>query len=88
MKDLHGSWESFTGFCAPLYNRSGESPDQSLLNVNWAVQNFINKGAPKEKIILGLAAYGRTFTLANAAMNKPGDPATGAANAGSVILIE
>ena len=28
---------------------------------DWVVKNFIKNGAPREKIILGLATYGKSF---------------------------
>ena len=30
----------------------------------WAAQNWINLGAPASKLAIGLAMYGRSFTLA------------------------
>jgi GH18 family chitinase len=82
-KDFHGSWESFTGLNAPLYNRSNEVEDQGILNVDWAVNYWLMNGMPAEKLILGLAAYGRTFILTNSSNSKPGDAAKGAGRAGS-----
>ena len=38
---------------------------------------------PSEKITLGLALYGRTFTLADPNENALGDPVTGPAEAGT-----
>lgn len=35
----------------------------------WAVNYWIQKGAPPEKINLGMPLYGRTFTLANPSNN-------------------
>ena len=40
------------------------------------------QGVAKEKLVIGLATYGRTFTLANSANYNIGDPVTGAGNAG------
>lgn len=33
------------------------------LNIDWAANYWVQKGAPKEKIVIGLAFYGRAFTL-------------------------
>jgi chitinase len=68
---------------APLFNRSSEIGDQGILNVDWAVNYWLMNGMPAEKLILGLAAYGRTFILTNSSNSKPGDPAKGAGRAGS-----
>lgn len=39
-------------------------------------------GAPKEKLVIGMATYGRSFTLANPGQNGPNSPANGAGRAG------
>ncbi|XP_064604127.1 acidic mammalian chitinase-like isoform X2 [Liolophura sinensis] len=74
--DFHGAWEKFTGFNSPLYGRKDETGDQKLLNMDWAVQHWLSKGAPPEKINLGLAMYGHDFTLKNLSKSAPGDPAS------------
>ena len=56
------------------------------LNVNWAVDYWIEKGAAREKLVLGLPTYGRTFILASSSQNKPGDAANGAGSAGTVMF--
>ena len=68
---------------SPLYNRSNEIGDQGILNVDWAVNYWLLNGMPPEKLILGLAAYGRTFILSNSSNTNPGDAAKGAGRAGS-----
>lgn len=60
--DLHGSWEKFTGHNAPLSN--------DVLSVDTCVQHLISKGALREKIVLGVAAYGQLFSLADPTTNK------------------
>ena len=79
--DLHGSWETFTGQNAPLYPRSNEVGDQRSLNIDAVVNYWINNGATKSKLILGMASYGRSFTLASTTQNGLGAPANGAGNA-------
>lgn len=43
---------------------------------------WVSKGAPKEKLNVGLATYGRSFTLTSAANSKPGAPSSGPSPAG------
>jgi chitinase len=47
-----------------------------------AIKYWIQKGAPKDKLNLGIGAYGRSFTLKNAKNNGLGAPAIGAGNPG------
>ena len=49
---------------------------------NWAVQKYISLGAPKDKLIMGVAFYGRSFTLCSATNNKIGDSICGAGTQG------
>nr|XP_019591024.1 PREDICTED: chitotriosidase-1 [Rhinolophus sinicus] len=75
--DLHGSWERSTGHNSPLYKRQGESGAAAELNVDSAVQLWLQKGTPANKLILGMPTYGRSFTLASSLDTGVGAPATG-----------
>ncbi|XP_041364780.1 acidic mammalian chitinase-like [Gigantopelta aegis] len=61
--DLHGSWESYTGHNSPLYATSKDTGNDVELNIDWAANYWVSKGAPKDKITIGLGTYGRSFTL-------------------------
>ncbi|XP_025100314.1 chitotriosidase-1-like isoform X1 [Pomacea canaliculata] len=63
--DLHGSWETVTGHHTALYRRADETGDDIYLNVDFAVNYWVQLGAPKEKLNIGLATYWRTFTLSS-----------------------
>lgn len=75
--DLHGSWESVTGHHTALRRRPEESSYQGQLNLEWAVTRWMELGAPAEKLVLGLASYGRTFTLLSPSKAGLGAPTTG-----------
>ena len=45
---------------------------------NWAVNHWIQQGMPKEKITMGVAAYGRTFKLADSSNTGIGAPSSDA----------
>lgn len=69
---MHGSWEKFLGHNAPLYPRKYESYYQTKLNVAWTVNYWISQGCPREKLIVGLSLYGRTFKhLGNTTLGSP-----------------
>ncbi|KAI1700326.1 glycosyl hydrolases family 18 domain-containing protein [Ditylenchus destructor] len=77
--DFHGAWENITDMNAPLYPRSTDA------NVNWnvagAVKIWRDGGMPAEKIVVGIATYGRGWTLRNSSVHGIGAPAIGPSNA-------
>lgn len=75
--DLHGSWDTTTGHQTALVGPSGDK-----LTVSYAVQYWMDKGMPSQKIALGLATYGRSFKLADANNHGLGAPTSGKATAG------
>ncbi|XP_004392846.1 PREDICTED: chitotriosidase-1 isoform X3 [Odobenus rosmarus divergens] len=75
--DFHGSYEKTTGHNSPLYKRQGESRAAAKLNVDSAVQLWLQRGTPANKLILGMPTYGRSFTLASPSDTGVGAPATG-----------
>uniref|UniRef100_A0A452QPQ4 Chitinase 1 n=1 Tax=Ursus americanus TaxID=9643 RepID=A0A452QPQ4_URSAM len=80
--DFHGSYERTTGHHSPLYKRQGESGAAAELNVDFAVQLWLQKGTPANKLILGMPTYGRSFTLASPSDTGVGAPATGPGSPG------
>ncbi|KAL3875562.1 hypothetical protein ACJMK2_033503 [Sinanodonta woodiana] len=81
--DLHGAWEDRTGHNSPLYVRSGETGNETYLNLDWAARYWVQHGAPKEKMIIGVPLYARTFKLPYGATDTGiGAKAAGAGQAG------
>ena len=62
--DFHGSWDATVGVNSPLYDSS--SDPESGWSVDGCARNWISRGAPKEKLNIGLAFYGRSFADATA----------------------
>ncbi|KAH9497248.1 putative chitinase 2 [Dermatophagoides farinae] len=79
--DYHGSWETRTGHHAPLYGRPN-NPDDFQLNVNFSINYWLAKGAPRNKIVLGMGTYGRAFTLRKAEDHDVGSTAPQKGQAG------
>lgn len=58
--DIYGSWSQNTG------------ANTDMTFIFQTVKYFINNGVPRNKMVLGLAAYGRTFNLGNSNCFSPG----------------
>ncbi|CAG0887236.1 unnamed protein product [Cyprideis torosa] len=80
--DFHGKWERQTGHNAPLFAPSSDSEWRKQLSVSAAAEMWVRKGAPKDKLVIGMPTYGRSFTLANAASYHVNVPTTGGGEAG------
>ncbi|XP_055296592.1 probable chitinase 10, partial [Sitodiplosis mosellana] len=77
--DFHGTWNQKTGQLAPLYNY----PDNELNNyADYAINYWIQLGAPSTKLVMGAPTYGITYTLANAQNHGLNAPTTGPGQAG------
>jgi chitinase len=74
--DIHGGWESTTNYHTPVYSSDSNS-------IDWAVNYYLNAGVPSSKIVMGLATYGKTWTLSSSSKTFLGAPAVGSGTAGS-----
>jgi chitinase len=68
--DFTGAWAGKTGFNA------------QMSDIETAVKYWVNEGADKSKLILGMPFYGKTFTLSNIADNGVGAGISGSGLAG------
>lgn len=80
--DFHGKWERETGHNAPLYSPQSDSQYQKQLNVEHSANLWVKLGAPKEKLVIGMPTYGRSFTLSNTAKYGVHSPASGGGKEG------
>eukprot|EP00727_Mastigamoeba_balamuthi_P002559 m51a1_g1230 putative chitotriosidase-1 (478) ;mRNA; r:527908-529341 len=67
--DLHGSADSVTGPHTALRNPNGDK-----LTADHAVATYRSAGVPADKLVLGLATYGRTWTLKDPSQHGYGAP--------------
>ncbi|KHN76884.1 putative endochitinase [Toxocara canis] len=74
--DFHGGWETKTNLHNALYSRGDEKGKQGAWNIDWAANYWAEKGMPRRKIIIGIATYGRGWTLKDAQRNGIGSPGT------------
>uniref|UniRef100_A0A3B4VKC8 chitinase n=1 Tax=Seriola dumerili TaxID=41447 RepID=A0A3B4VKC8_SERDU len=74
--DFRGPWENVTGHHSPLHRGSKDTGDKINSNTYWRDQ-----GAPAQLLNLGLATYGRAFTLSSPSTDV-GAPANGTGEEG------
>ncbi|XP_066995036.2 chitinase-3-like protein 2 [Anabrus simplex] len=72
-----------TGANAPLYSRPDEKGYFRTLNTNWSAFYWMEKGMPKNKIVVGVPTYGHSFRLMNPANHGWSAPAIGFGSLGS-----
>lgn len=67
----------FTGHNSPLFSRKIESAYFATLNMAWSAEHWVELGVHREKIMVGIPTYARTYTLARADLHGLDAPATG-----------
>ncbi|XP_052068084.1 acidic mammalian chitinase-like isoform X1 [Mytilus californianus] len=77
--DLFSNYNTVTQHNSPLYKSM--APNEAF-NVDFAIKMWLNGGTPKQKLILGMAFYGRSYRLRNTAETGLGAPTMGQGTAG------
>ena len=67
--DLHGSWEAFTNHQANLFSSPGDPTPQPHFSVNDTVNAYLDRGAPANKIVVGVPFYSQGWTGASSTNN-------------------
>lgn len=65
--DYHTGWEQETGHISPLYHHVRDPAP--ILNANFSVRYWIERGVPVNKIVMGIPTYGSSFTLSETSQN-------------------
>ena len=78
--DFFGNWDKETAPAAPLYDH----PDIPVryFNANYSIHYWLEKGADREKLIMGMPMYGQALTLEDEDDNELNAPASGPGEAG------
>lgn len=58
--DLHGPWDAYADFNAPLYTPS-DGPTRYRASVDDGVSAWLDRGAAAEKLVLGIPLYGYIY---------------------------
>ncbi|CAG0900392.1 unnamed protein product [Darwinula stevensoni] len=77
--DYHSAFEPQANHHAPLYPRKGlsEFDFKYQLTIDYTVKYYLEKGADRDKLVVGIPTYGRSYTLVNPTANTLGSPAQG-----------
>ncbi len=67
--DYHGKWDARTDFNSPLYSVPHSPRYQINYNIHDTVNNWLNRGMPAEKLVLGIPFYGIKYTSVASADN-------------------
>lgn len=62
--DLHGTWEPRTGHNGNLFT-DRRDPNPIRYSVDQTVRDYLSRGAPARKIVVGVPAYGQGWTGVN-----------------------
>ncbi|XP_032898115.1 chitinase-3-like protein 2 [Amblyraja radiata] len=82
--DFAGGWNTFTAHHSPLFVGSKDRWDFLYYNAYETVTYYLNKGAPRDKLLVGIATYGRSFKLASTSNNQLGAATAGGAPAAPI----
>merc|ERR1719259_886743 len=61
--DYHGQWDKKTGHVAPMYLHPDD--DQTNFHMDYTMKHWLKRGATKDKLVVGMPLYGKSFTMVN-----------------------
>jgi chitinase len=78
--DVHGSWDRTTNFNAPLYRSPRDPARAGKLTISEVIQNYLARGVPAAKLVMGTPFYGRGWAGVPAAKHGLYQTSTGPAD--------
>ncbi|XP_020802090.1 serine-rich adhesin for platelets isoform X4 [Drosophila serrata] len=77
--DFHSSHEPSVNHHAPLYSLEEDSEYNydAELNIDYSIKYYLKAGADRDKLVLGIPTYGRSYTLINEESTELGAPSEG-----------
>ncbi|XP_024914803.1 acidic mammalian chitinase-like [Cynoglossus semilaevis] len=80
--DFYSLADGFTRHHSPLFAGPSDFGNHLFFTSNYSMSTWRDSGAPAEKLLMGIAAYGRTFTLTSATNNGVAAPTSGVGEPG------
>lgn len=82
--DYHSSLEPSVNHHAPLLalDADDEYNYDAELNIDYTVKYYLKEGADRDKLVLGIPTYGRSYTLLNEESTEIGSPTDGPGDQG------
>ncbi|XP_061716558.1 mucin-2 [Cydia pomonella] len=77
--DYHSAFEPAVNHHAPLFplEEPNEYSVDNELNIDYTIKFYLESGADRDKLVLGIPTYGRSYTLFNPDATEIGAPADG-----------
>nr|CAD7423341.1 unnamed protein product [Timema monikensis] len=77
--DYHSAFEPSVNHHSPLFplEEDSEYNFDSQLSIDYTINHYLKLGADRDKLVLGIPTYGRSYTLFNPLANEVGAPADG-----------
>ena len=77
--DYHSSYEPAVNHHSPLFRPKdvSEFDFRANLNIDATIRFYVKSGASRDKLVLGIPTYGRSYTLLNPDAHVTGSPTDG-----------
>ncbi|XP_055709489.1 mucin-2 isoform X2 [Phlebotomus papatasi] len=77
--DYHSAFEPAVNHHSPLLSlqEDDEYNFEAELNIDYTIKFYLNQGADRDKLVVGIPTYGRTYTLFNPDATDIGSPSDG-----------
>ncbi|PNF23034.1 hypothetical protein B7P43_G09842 [Cryptotermes secundus] len=77
--DYHSAFEPAVNHHSPLYplEEDSEYNFDAQLSIDYTINHYVKLGADRDKLVLGIPTYGRSYTLYNPLATEIGSPADG-----------